>query len=345
MKKSICLILALVLALLCGCGAQEVQPSGADGAAGRDTFAVTPMASGLELVPYSCADFSIQVPQGWTVEAAASAAGMYHAVYAYDPACSVNQLLFILKAEPLFVSESLRDNFAYYNANYAAFPVMAEDSVKGYFDVLPQYLAAASVEPFYSGIHFPQYEGFTVTEQFDTEGAMGTSAVLRAEFTQDGTEAEGLCAADMVMFDPVPGLGGYYMVYSTVLLSAEKGTFQNWEDILTQSLSSLDYSGSYVSSAMAQSDAKVTQSQQLSQAASEMSDTIMSSWENRNKSQDIISQKQSDATMGFERVMDTETGEIYQTDSGFTDWYDGQRYTAITDEQYTDAVVGRFSWK
>lgn len=25
--------------------------------------------------------------------------------------------------------------------------------------------------------------------------------------------------------------------------------------------------------------------------------------------------------MGFERVMDTETGEIYQTDNGFTDWY------------------------
>ena len=71
----------------------------------------------------------------------------------------------------------------------------------------------------------------------------------------------------------------------------------------------------------------------------------MSSWENRNKSQDIISQKQSDATMGFERVMDTETGEIYQTDDGFTDWYDGERYTAITDDQYTEAVVGRFSWK
>ena len=31
---------------------------------------------------------------------------------------------------------------------------------------------------------------------------------------------------------------------------------------------------------------------------------------------DIISQKQSDATMGFERVMDTETNEIYQTDDG-----------------------------
>ena len=107
----------------------------------------------------------------------------------------------------------------------------------------------------------------------------------------------------------------------------------------------MDYSGSYTSSAMAQSDAAMQQSQQLSQSANEMQDAIMSSWESRNTSQDIISQKQSDATMGFERVMDTETGEIYQTDNGFTDWYDGERYTSITDDQYTEAVVGRFSWK
>ena len=57
----------------------------------------------------------------------------------------------------------------------------------------------------------------------------------------------------------------------------------------------LSYSASYTSSAMAQSDAAVQQSQQLSQSANEMQDAIMSSWESRNTSQDIISQKQSDA--------------------------------------------------
>ena len=160
-----------------------------------------------------------------------------------------------------------------------------------------------------------------MTETFDAAGSLGgTAGVLRAEFTQDGVEAEGMCSVELVHF-PIPGLGGYYMAYSTTIVSAEKGMFQNWEDILTRSLGSLDYSGSYTSSAMAQSDAAMRQSQQLSASASEMQDAIMSSWESRNTSQDIISQKQSDATMGFERVMDTETGEIYQTDNGFTDWY------------------------
>ena len=348
MRKITCLILALALTLLCGCGSK----SGGDDAQGNgntqqtEEFVITPMASGLELVPYSCADFSMSIPEGWTVEAATSNAGMFHALRAYDPACSVNQILYILKTEPLFVDDFLRDSFSYYDRIYASCPVMPEESVAGYFTVLPQHLAAlAASESFYSDLHFPQYENFTVMETFDATGSLGgTAGVLRVEFTQDGIEAEGMCSAELVPF-PIPGLGGYYMAYSTTIISAEKGMFQNWEDILTRSLGSLDYSSSYTSSAMAQSDAAVQQSQQLSQSANEMQDAIMSSWESRNTSQDIISQKQSDATMGFERVMDTETGKIYQTDNGFTDWYDGERYTAITDDQYTEAVVGRFSWK
>ena len=109
MRKITCLILALALTLLCGCGSK----SGGDDAQGSgstqqtEEFVITPMASGLELEPYSCADFSMSIPQGWTVEAAASNAGMFHALRAYDPTCSVNQILYILKTEPLFL---LRQN-------------------------------------------------------------------------------------------------------------------------------------------------------------------------------------------------------------------------------------------
>lgn len=139
MRRIICIILALTITLLCGCGSKS---GGDDAQDSRNTqqeeFVVTPMASGLELVPYSCADFSMSVPEGWMVEAATSNAGMYHALRAYDPACSVNQILYILKAEPLFADDFLKQNYTYWNAAYAASPVTAEESVKGYFDVLPQ---------------------------------------------------------------------------------------------------------------------------------------------------------------------------------------------------------------
>ncbi len=67
----------------------------------------------------------------------------------------------------------------------------------------------------------------------------------------------------------------------------------------------------------------------------------MSLWEMRNKSQDIISQKQSDATLGYERVYDTETNEIYRAINGFMDVYDGKRYQPVTDDDmYTQAISG-----
>lgn len=79
MRRIICIILALTITLLCGCGSKS---GGDDAQDSRNTqqeeFVVTPMASGLELVPYSCADFSMSVPEGWMVEAATSNAGMYH---------------------------------------------------------------------------------------------------------------------------------------------------------------------------------------------------------------------------------------------------------------------------
>ena len=61
----------------------------------------------------------------------------------------------------------------------------------------------------------------------------------------------------------------------------------------------------------------------------------MASWEKRNKPFDIMSQKQSDATLGYERVYDTETNEIYKAYNGFTDDYDGIKYKAITEDIYT----------
>lgn len=48
----------------------------------------------------------------------------------------------------------------------------------------------------------------------------------------------------------------------------------------------------------------------------------------------------SDATLGYERVYDTDTGEIYKAYNGFTDDYDGQKYKSISEEMYTEKTSG-----
>ena len=80
--------------------------------------------------------------------------------------------------------------------------------------------------------------------------------------------------------------------------------------------------------------------QQIRAIGNEISDGIMDSWNKRNTSFDIMSQKQSDATLGYERVYDTETNEIYKAYNGFNDEYDGERYKPVTDDMYLEKTSG-----
>ena len=124
-------------------------------------------------------------------------------------------------------------------------------------------------------------------------------------------------------------------------VTAVKDTFIEWESILTECMKTLQYSESFVSAANQASNEGVALSQQISQSFNETMDGMMSSWESRNKSQDILSQKQSDATLGYERFYDTKTGEIYRAANGFGDSYDGKRYQPVTDDNmYTEAISG-----
>ena len=106
-------------------------------------------------------------------------------------------------------------------------------------------------------------------------------------------------------------------------------------------MKTLDYSESFVNATNQASNEKLALSKQISQNFNRTMDGFMSSWESRNKSQDIMSQKQSDAILGYERVYDTETNEVYTATNGFTDVYDGKRYKPVTDDNmYTEPISG-----
>ena len=87
-------------------------------------------------------------------------------------------------------------------------------------------------------------------------------------------------------------------------------------------------------------------SEYIMNTANEINDMIMDTWENSSRAYDVASQKNSDATLGYERVYDTETGEYYRAENGFTDWYDGKRYRPATDNAaYLAPVSGYINWK
>lgn len=96
----------------------------------------------------------------------------------------------------------------------------------------------------------------------------------------------------------------------------------------------------FMNEVQSQLDAQMKTFNNIRSICNEISDGIMDSWEKRSASFDIMSQKQSDATLGYERVYDTETNEIYKAYNGFTDDYDGKRYKSISDDMYTKGIDG-----
>lgn len=366
-KRITALALVLVMTLLlAACGSKTVVND--DGTKTEQTergVKVTQTAAkAVQTEKYETADFSMTIPKGWTVTTGGT--NIYHSIRVSDPNEPLNQMFVLLKADILLHSQAGKDawqqNYSMGNTQAALFAkaaVLDNPSTEGFFKIFSQYTAFASeVEPAYSGYAFPGFDNFTVTDRYPSASPMKSSALgdeqLRATFTDNGKEGEGLFAASVVDFGSlaisngnVVGYqlqtvdGGYYMAYNIVAVTAAKDTFIEWEGVLTDCFKTLQYSDSFVSTTNQASNEKVAIAQQISQNFNETMDGFMSSWESRNRSQDIMSQKQSDATLGYERVYDTETGEIYKATNGFTDVYDGKRYKAVTDDNmYAEPISG-----
>ena len=169
--------------------------------------------------------------------------------------------------------------------------------------------------------------------------------ILRATFDTGNTtnQGEGLFMASVVNFGN-NNLGGvdtlYYMVYNIMGITSVKDEFVNYEKILTESLKTLEFKDSYVQKTIDDGNAQTKQALALNTQMQATYDACNQAWFDRQKSYDISMQKYSDATLGYERVYDTDTGEIYKAYNGFTDDYKGNRYQTINDDMYTKGWDG-----
>ena len=357
---------ALLALSLTACGGKTVTNSGGTKTVKteRGIKVTQTAAKAVQTEKYETADFSITIPKGWKVTA--GGANIYHTIRVSDPNEPLNGMYILLKAECLLHSQAGKAAYqSLYNmgntqlALFANAVVLENPSTENFFKIFSAYGDFASkMDTTYAGFTFPRYDNFTVTERFASNSNLKAYSLgeelLRATFTDGGKEGEGMFSASVVDFGSstisdgtLVGYqlkqadGGYYMAYNIVAITAAKDTFIEWESVLTECMKTLDYSESFVNATNQASNEKVALSKQISQNFNQTMDGFMSSWESRNKSQDIMSQKQSDAILGYERVYDTETNEVYKATNGFTDVYDGKRYKPVTDDNmYTDPISG-----
>ena len=302
-------------------------------------------ANQIEFEDYSINEFSIKKPKGWKVDTFGDY--IHYTIKVYDPNNPTYQFFLNMKTEGYNKSEDAKrwQQKYYPNNMFAKTSVIATKDTKGFYKIFNDLGTLNNTNKF----TFPTLTDFTVTDNLG-KGSLGGD-MLRATFKDaNGKEGEGIFTA--YVYD----VGSYYVsenifsgkqidiqylnVYDAIFITAPKDEFIDWQDALNTICSSLEFTDTFINGFNQQQDAVMKNFQQIRAIGNEISDGIMDSWNKRNKSFDIMSQKQSDATLGYERVYDTETNEIYKAYNGFTDDYDGERYKPITDDMYSKKTSG-----
>ena len=304
----------------------------------------------IEYEKYDNGLVSFDYPKGWKVDVGPFDY-IYYSFKVYDPSNPDYMLLFVLKQEGALKSEKARQVYAsmYPDSMFAKLTPIDPQTTEGYYNAWNGNAKYNNTE---AGVeYFPQLNNFTVIENIGKDMVGGD--ILRASYTDaSGKKCQGLFTA------AVKDIGSYYIsenmwnpfgnkvdvaplnTYNIIIMSAPDEEFINWQSALDHCVGTIQFSSTFINGFNQQEDTILKTVQANQKIYDQISDSIMSSWEARNNSYDIISQKQSDATLGYERVYDTETGDIYKAYNGFTDDYKGERYQPITYDMYTKATAG-----
>ncbi len=272
----------------------------------------------IQWTPYSHQYVTMEIPSGWTVEV----------TDLYQGGQTGSGTLISVKNPEQNVSLAYMDFATIYSS------LMKEATIDSFF----RDAVAGNAQ---------DVSNWTVTGRYQTESqkvfAQTNSAVLdagvvTADWKSSKSDMEGIYSGCV---ESSLGMYGMYTIVSPISMDVPKGTMANWSEVLTRIMSSIKWTPACT--ARYQAGASISNSS----GSSGDSSPIMEAWENRNKSEDILSQKRSDATLGHERVQDTVTGDIYMANSGFYEQYSslgGQRYTPITDDMYTQGYTGYISY-
>ena len=301
--------------------------------------------SKIEFEDFSNGDITLKKPKGWKVITYGTKD--QYSIRVYDSNNTMYQVFLNLKTSGYTKSA---DGKKYWqdtmpSSPMAQLPYIEEKTTEGFFKMYTEMCEPETTDV----VVLPMIKNFQISENLGKSVFGGD--ILRATFKDvNGKEGEGIFTA--YVFDPGPyyiyehvyygkQIDMYYLnVYDTIMITTPKDKFIDWEETLTTIFGSLTFTDSFINEFNKVQTEGMKNFNKIREIGNEISDGIMDSWNKRNASFDIMSQKQSDATLGYERVYDTKTNEIYKAYNGFTDDYDGERYKAITDDMYSQKTSG-----
>ncbi len=294
--------------------------------------------------------FTVNIPRGWRVKTGLKPDGkidiISYAITVYDPKCPARELYLCLNNAIGLKSKAARDWYvkAYGpNSFFARMPVVSEPTTAGFF---------AAMGPLFG------YRQFTVLERLGKTALGGEAIVAQCTSSATGRRLQGLYHAAVMsgkptyvqanMFNPAAGRLDVSTLLEFTILSetAPAEEFVDWQPVLDRCLASIAFTPAFHQQRRVAWAQVMGTSRYIMQTGDSIRGMIMDSYQRRNATYDVLSQKRSDATLGYERVQDTETGEYYRAENGFTDWYKGTRYRPATEKSaYLAPVSGYINWK
>ncbi len=281
----------------------------------------------IQLEHYDGGFFSLEKPQGWQVIPAGACATF--AFLIQDPSQPLRQIFFFGEVGPIYLSQQQKQiDYQYvsmggYPSSWLDMPVvnpLTPQNFLAQFHLIAQTNIARQFMP-----QCPRLENFKVISAAPQPCSLpgGQTALIRALFTRDGMVGEGLFVASVAPLLPSTGGpgGGIGQGFLIVGVTAPKREFRGLENALITSVASYTISQSYVDDCIRQQQSAYQGILKAGKTLSETSDIIMEGWENRNRTDDVLSEKTSDWILGKERLYDPESGQVYEFENGFYDNY------------------------
>jgi hypothetical protein len=281
----------------------------------------------LQLERFDGGFFSLDKPKGWQIIPAGACATF--AFLAQDPGQPLRQIFYFGEVGPVYLSQAQKlidiqyVNMGGFPSPWMDMPVidpLTPQNFLAQFHLIAQTNIARQFMP-----QCPRLENFQVIAAVPQPCPIpgGGSELIRALFTRGEQLGEGLFVASVAPLLPSTGGpgGGIGQGFLIVGVTAPKMEFPDLESTLVKSVASFTIEQSYVNDCMRQQERAYQGILKAGKTLSETSDIIMQGWENRNRSEDILSEKTSDAILGRERLYDPESGQVYQFENGFYDTY------------------------
>lgn len=277
---------------------------------------------------YDAGAFTIDIPEGWPLVTAGQCSTL--AFLVRDPSEPLRQAFYFGQVGPVYMSERQKaiDLQAARMGGYVPWsemPVVDPLTPENFVQQFPLIAATATARSFMP--QCPALEGLQVvsaTPQRTALQAPGAQcALVRGGFREGGRAGEGLFMVTVAPFMPFTGGPGGGTAYGFMMMgiTAPAGEFGGVQATLARVLDSFSLSESYVQGCMQQQNEAWEGVRRAGRTLSEASDMIVEGWQRRNRTDDIVAAKRSDAILGHERLYDPGSGQVYEFENGFYDKY------------------------